>query len=219
VSPARAVRPDDDVAGAVAAHRRLLDTVKRLTDEDARRPSLLDGWTVGHVLTHLARNADSHARMLEAAAAGQVVPQYAGGLDQRAADIETGHGRDASVLADDVRQSCARLEHTWRTAPPEAWAGYGMNSAGGQWPCAVLPFHRWREVEVHHCDLGLGFSWADWPDSYVQRELPRALAALPERLIEPRARQHLTAWLLGRAEHPVRLEIAGWQDDISYYHR
>ena len=28
----------------------------------------LEGWTVGHVLTHLARNADSHVRMLEAAA-------------------------------------------------------------------------------------------------------------------------------------------------------
>jgi hypothetical protein len=36
----------------------LVDGIGRLTDADARGPSLLPGWTRGHVLTHLARNAD-----------------------------------------------------------------------------------------------------------------------------------------------------------------
>ncbi len=42
------------------ATERLLATAARLTDEDLRAPSLLPGWTRGHVLAHVARNADSY---------------------------------------------------------------------------------------------------------------------------------------------------------------
>ena len=52
-----------------------------------RAPSRLEGWTVGHVLTHLARNADSHTRMLDAAWHGEAVEQYAGGRQERAGAI------------------------------------------------------------------------------------------------------------------------------------
>jgi hypothetical protein len=34
-----------------------------------------------------------------------------------------------------------------------------------------LLFVRWREVCVHHADLGLGYTWADWDDEYVRLEL------------------------------------------------
>jgi len=54
------------------SHARLRATLAGLTDADARGPSLLPGWSVGHVLTHLARNADSLVRMLKAAARGDV---------------------------------------------------------------------------------------------------------------------------------------------------
>ena len=67
------------------SHARLALTLAGVTDTDARRPSLLPGWSVGHVLTHLARNADSHVRMLEAAAVGEVADQYPGGNERRAA--------------------------------------------------------------------------------------------------------------------------------------
>lgn len=212
-------RPDDVIAGATAAHRSLLATIGPLTDSDVKQPSLLTDWTVAHVLTHLARNADSYVRMLEAAARGQSVAQYAEGLEGRAADIEVGSRRPAPELIADVRQSCRRLEAIWDASPPNAWAGHGYNSAGGDWPCAILPFHRWREVEVHHADLGFGFHWADWSDGYIDRELPRALASVPDRLRVPMARRRLTAWLLGRTDTPGELALEGWQDRIEYYHR
>ena len=60
------MRPDADIAGCTAAHARLLDAIAELGDDDVRRPSLLPDWSIGHVLTHLARNADSHLHMLEA---------------------------------------------------------------------------------------------------------------------------------------------------------
>ncbi len=78
------------------AEDRLLATIAPLDDATMARPSLLAGWTVAHLLTHLARNADSHVRRTEAAIAGVVVDQYPGGLAERAADIEAGAGRSAT---------------------------------------------------------------------------------------------------------------------------
>jgi maleylpyruvate isomerase len=91
----------------------------------------------------------------------------------------------------------------------------------GEWPVLDLPFRRWREVEVHHADLGLGFSWRSWSKLYVERELARTIAHLPERTIaEPVEltsnsidddRSNL-AWLIGRAEPPPGTpKIKPWQ--------
>ena len=47
-----------ELDGVVAAHAALGQALDVLTDEQVRSPFLLPGWSVGHVLTHLARNAD-----------------------------------------------------------------------------------------------------------------------------------------------------------------
>src|SRR5437660_10733430 len=96
-----------------AAHQRVIAAAAELGDEAARRPSLLPGWSVGHVLTHLARNADGHVRRLEGALIGKEVARYPGGKDQRDGEIEAGASRAASELAADVLTSAARLEEVW----------------------------------------------------------------------------------------------------------
>lgn len=203
--------------GARAAHRRLIDDISNLTDEQARSDSLLPNWSVGHVLTHVARNADSFTRMMSAAANGDVVTQYDGGHERRSRDIEAGAGRPAAELVADVADSAARLEAVWKAMTPEAWAGHGVNAAGGTWPCEAMPFHRWREVIVHHVDAGLGVTAADWPADYVDRELAISLRLLPERL-DDAARPALLAWLLGRDDQP-RLDLAPWQFRADHYLR
>lgn len=199
-----------------AAHQRLLRTIEPLTDEDVRRPSELPGWTIGHVLSHLARNADSHTRMLEAALRGDAVEQYAGGYEQREADIEAGAKRTAATLLDDVRTSAGVLETIWDRMTPASWDGHGL-ARGSPWSCRELPFHRWREVEIHHVDLGLGYGYDDWPEAYVRLELPRALATLPARISDPTARRRLLAWLVGRVAEPGILAVDGWQSDPRHY--
>lgn len=200
-----------DIAGATAAHQRLSATLAALLDRPgdvARAPSSLPGWTVGHVLAHVARNADSHVRILDAGARGEVADQYEGGSDGRAAEIERDAGRDLAVLVDDVRASSIRLEHAWASMPAGAWAGEGRSVAG---PVALsdLPFRRWRETEVHHVDLGVGHGPADWPAEYVRLELarmqmlwaarrPMGLTALPAAALSAAPATRL-AWLLGRA--------------------
>jgi maleylpyruvate isomerase len=203
-------RDEDAIAGCRAAHRRLFSTLRSVDEETVRRPSRLPGWTVGHVLTHLARNADSHVRMLLAADRGESVEQYAGGAEQRAADIEAGAGRPRDALVTDVGQASLDLETVWAETSPNGWAGHGL-SRGRPWPCVDLPFNRWREVEVHHVDLGLGYQPADWPDEYIARELPLAVAGLPRRVTDPSQRRLLLAWLFDRADQPPALDLGGWQ--------
>ncbi|WP_104169507.1 maleylpyruvate isomerase N-terminal domain-containing protein [Cryobacterium sp. M23] len=83
---------------------RLLRRVVQLTNKDVRAPSLLPGWTVGHVLTHLARNADAHARRLSGALRGHDAPKYAHGQEQRRREIEEGAGWQAEEIIADLRQ-------------------------------------------------------------------------------------------------------------------
>jgi maleylpyruvate isomerase len=47
-----------------AATDRVLATATALSDAQAREPSLLPGWTRGHLLTHIARNADGMVNLL-----------------------------------------------------------------------------------------------------------------------------------------------------------
>jgi maleylpyruvate isomerase len=187
------------------ASARLLETLDGLDDPTARRPSRLPGWSVGHVVTHLARNADSHVRMVEGAMAGRVADQYERGLEGRAADIATGAGRPADQLIDDLRRAIGDLDAAWRQVTPEVWkTGHGRMGNGELCPCAQMPFRRWREVEIHRVDLGLGAEPVDWPEAYVELELPRALAQVPGRLSSA-DRATLLAWLVGRADVPPEL--------------
>jgi maleylpyruvate isomerase len=200
---------DRDQAGAAKAHDAVIAALQDLTDEEARRPSLLPGWTVGHVLTHIARNAEGHVRMFTAAARGEVVAMYPGGGDQRNHDIEAGSGRSAAELAADVTATVAQIEAVWAEMPGHAWAGRGLTIMGESM-MSELPFIRWREVTVHHADLGLAYSWSDWDTEYVRVELarltmlwasrkPMGMTDLPPAAMAVTPHQRV-AWLLGRAE-------------------
>ena len=121
-------------------------------------------------------------RVLEGAARGEAADQYPGGPEQREGEIEAGATRPAAELVADVAASAARLEATWSATDDEVWRTGRGRFATGTWPVAELPFRRWREVEIHHVDLDLGYGWDDWPEAYVDAELARALAGLPGRL-------------------------------------
>jgi maleylpyruvate isomerase len=181
-------------------------------------PSLLPGWTVGHVLTHVARNADSHVRRAEATRRGEVVEQYPGGFEGRAAEIEQGAARGAGAILDDVATSSAALRAVWSRLPEEVWARITRDVGGRERPLSSLPGRRWQELEVHLVDLGTGVTYRDWPDGFVGAWLPRLEASAMDRLPSGSPmpdvsslddRQRL-AWLYGRA-HPLGLPVlAPW---------
>ena len=198
------------VVGSAAAHQLLLAALESLTDEQCRQDSLLPKWTRGHVLSHLARNADSHVHLLSAAGRGEIAEQYVGGYKARVAGIEDNSGRSAKELVADVRRSIYALEAAWASATPTTWAGEGLNSVGATIPMSEIVFLRWREVEVHHADLALEFSWQNWSDAYVRLELerqimlwrsrkPMGMTVVPDTALQLSPR-HRLAWLLGRVQ-------------------
>jgi maleylpyruvate isomerase len=201
---------DEAVAGALSAQRRLIDAIAGLTDEQVQSASLLPDWSVGHVLTHIARNGDSFVRMMAAAIDGEVVTQYESGTESRAAGIEAGAARPAAELVADVKSSADAVAGAFSRMTDEAWAMHGLTASATQWPCEAMPFHRWREIEIHHVDLGLGYTIADWPEEYVARELSIAARLLPERL-DDADRRRIFSWLVGRSAQPADVVLAPWQ--------
>jgi len=200
---------DRDRAGATRAHAAVVATLQLLTDEQARQPSRLPGWSVGHVATHIARNAEGHVRMCDAAMRAEVAEMYPGGQEQRTGDIEAGSGRTAAELLADVAATAGKLETTWAAMPERAWSGRGITFAG-ELTMSDLLFIRWRETTVHHADLGLDFGWTDWDREYVRAELarltmlwasrkPMGLTELPPEAMRV-SDHHRVAWLLGRTE-------------------
>jgi maleylpyruvate isomerase len=190
--------PTEWIQGCRSAHAALLDDLEGLTDEEARRPSLLAGWTVGHLLTHIARNADSVQRRLEGAVRGEVLDQYVGGVEGRANEIEAGAGRPANALVADVRDSAAAVERVMDTLPMAAWDAPSRTSRGIEEDGRAVVFSRWREVAVHHGDLGLRARTVPLPPDLVAAWLPAEL----ERLATRTDAAALLAWILGRGPAP-----------------
>lgn len=191
--------PRAEIDATAAAHAKLHTAVAELSDPDMRAPSLLPEWTIGHLLTHLARNADSVVRRLEGAVADRLVPQYEGGWPGRAAEIEAGADRSAAQILADLREADERVDGLFASVDPAAWGRQVLRGGGdARMPAADLAFSRWREVEVHLVDLGRGYRPADWPDALVERWLPSLLSGLADRADD----RTLMAWLLGRAGAP-----------------
>src|SRR5688500_6330775 len=97
-----------DLPETAAATRRLLAALAGLTDADLRAPSLLPGWTRGHVVTHLCRNADAMTNLAVWAATGEERPMYPSQA-VRDADIEAGAGRPAAAQLADAEESADRF--------------------------------------------------------------------------------------------------------------
>jgi maleylpyruvate isomerase len=161
------------------ATQRLLRTAEPLDAADMRAPSLLPGWSRAHVLTHLARQADSLVNLLTAARTGEDIPQYPSAA-ARDADIEAGAGRAPEELLGDLRAAATRFAEAAAAMPPGAWAAAVRTSRGSR-VAATLPWGRLRELEVHHVDLVAGYRPAGWSDAFSHRLLHEVATDLGER--------------------------------------
>ena len=147
------------------------------SDAEVGAPSLLPGWTRGHVLTHIARNADGIALTLAAGLRGEVVDRYAS-WDARNADIEAGARRHFAALVTDVRESAERLDRVFGAVSDAD--GWGVPTEHGD-SAAEWVFRRWREVEVHRIDLASEYTPSRWPALFVTSVLSDAVSQLSER--------------------------------------
>jgi maleylpyruvate isomerase len=190
--------PIDDALGELAdATASLIDGLGGLTDEQAREPSRLPGWTRGHVLTHLARNAEGGVRLLTGVRTGEGGREYRSVAD-RTTDIEDGAGRPAAELVADVRKTAGRFALAAAIMPAQAWERPVTWTTGQRTPASLVIWSRLAEVQLHHVDLDLGFGPADWPAEFVAVLISKVVDTLNERNLAPVAAR-LTATDTGRS--------------------
>jgi maleylpyruvate isomerase len=151
-----------DLASVRDATERLLSAAAELDNASVAEPSRLPGWSRGHVLAHLARNADALVNVLEGR------PMYPSG-DARDGDIERDAPRPLDAQLADVRASADRFQETG--AAPADWSRTVELRNGVTDTAARVPFRRWVEVELHHVDLGIGYELEDLPEEFMEREI------------------------------------------------
>lgn len=205
-----------------AATERLLATVDALSESLIPEPSLLPGWSRGHVLAHLAGNADGHRRMLDGAEQGVLAAQYAS-PEARQAEIEAGASKSSAEIVADLRAACEALDRRYRSLSLPAWDRPVRPLGRERRPARRLLWARLREVEVHHVDLAAGYGFADWSEAFAARLLGEVAGTFAARGDRPALRlvaddvdevwgtgqepefivsgpfRELCAWLIGRA--------------------
>ncbi len=151
-----------DLASLHEATQRLLTDAASWDNAAVAEPSRLPGWTRGHVLAHLARNADALVNVLEGR------PMYPS-AEARDADIERDAARPLDVQLADVRATDARFREA--AAAHADWSRTVELRNGVTDSASRIPFRRWVEVALHHVDLGCGYELEDLPAEFTDREI------------------------------------------------
>lgn len=196
-----------DVQAAIEAVRdatsRVESAVARFREErglDAfAAPSRLPGWTVGHVVTHLARNADGLRRVLVGARVEQQLLPY-DSPQARVDDIERGATRSTDTIALDLIAADRHLAETVDDLPQPAWSFAIDLGRGGPAPAAVVLPTRLGELELHHDDLGVD----DGLELLTDAQAARLLAAIQFSYVRTREVPAMTLRPDGAAAIEVR---------------
>ncbi len=151
-----------DLRSVREATDRLLTAVAKLDNASLAEESRLPGWSRGHVLAHLARNADALVEVFEGR------PMYESATS-RESDIERDAGRPLLEQLEDVRNSA---DHWQAVADrPQDWTRTVELRNGVTDTAARVPFRRLIEVELHHVDLNIGYELSDLPEEFTGREI------------------------------------------------
>ena len=182
-----------------------------------REPSRLETWSRGHVLSHLARNADALTNLLTWARTGVESRMYSS-PDDRERGIRAGADRELPEQLADLAGSGSRFLAA-ATAVPAARRSFGVISGQGrQIPADEVPWLRAREVWLHLVDLDAGYDIGILPDALAWTLAEDVAAWMTPRIastVELRADGHGTIRLGPGASAGGVVEgspqlIAGW---------
>ena len=201
----------DDVR---AAEDRLGRTLDGLDDGALAEPSLLPGWTRGHVLAHVALNAHSLVNLFTWARTGDETSQYPS-WDERDAAIDEHSTRTLAGHRAALEEAGDAFAEAARAVPLERW-GFEVAGIGGDPQSAeTFLFGRLREVEIHHVDLDAGYVPSDWPEGFVRRVLEQVPARLGHGVDHAfAARATDLGMRLEIGEGPPATEVSGTGHDL-----
>lgn len=199
------------IEAVLEATTRFLTTLGGLTDDQLRGDSALPGWTRGHVAAHVGLHAHGVARALRGARTGEPLAIY-DSQEARDSDIEARSGGSAEELSSFNQMAALRLSGELRLM--KALVTVERTPGGPQIAAPALVETRWREVEIHHADLLVGYRPSDWPApfaAYLLEQLARDRA--DEVNLTLHARDLDRTVLVGRGGHGV----AGTAGDLAWW--
>jgi len=184
--------PWDTVVGWAADGQREVERAAAgLDPARLHGPSRLEKWSRGHVLCHLARNADALVNLLTWARTGVEARMYSSPTDREdgilaGADREL-PGQLADLTAADARflQAAAAVGEARRSFPV-------LSGQGRQIAAHEVPWLRVREVWLHLVDLDAGYDIDIVPD-----EVAWTLAA------------DVAGWMTSRIQDTADLQVDG----------
>jgi maleylpyruvate isomerase len=157
--------PTTRLAAVYDATTRYLQDLDGLDSGRLAEPSPLPGWTRAHVVAHLAQHALGTARALTGLSQGERLPVY-DSTERRNADIES----TAALSTEELRELSFDACDRWKGAIEAVtdWESVMERTPGGpSFTAAECIDMRWREVEIHHADLDVGYTATDWPPAFT----------------------------------------------------
>lgn len=187
---------DTVIAWATQGQQAVELAASRLDPSQVAEPSRLPGWTRGHVLSHLARNADALVNLLTWARTGTETRMYASPTD-RADGIEAGAYRALPEQLADLNAADERFLVAAAAVPADRREFTVLSAQGREIPASEVPWLRVREVWLHVVDLDADYDVDDMPD-----DVAWMLAA------------DVAGWMSSRTQITAELRAEGQPDAI-----
>jgi maleylpyruvate isomerase len=181
-------RPERELSWVADGQALFERTVEDLDDLGA--PSRLPGWTRGHVVTHVTRNAEGLCRLLTWAQTGIETPMYPS-VQARDADIEVGALRPHTEQLDDLHRAGAAFAAAAKELSTHHWYAT-VRTRHGSVPASWIPWARVRELWLHLVDLDAGIE----------------INAMPEDIATMLVRD-VADWMHIRVQARIELQIPG----------
>jgi maleylpyruvate isomerase len=187
----------DTVTGWASQGQQAVElAASRLDPGGVAEPSRLPGWTRGHVLSHLARNADALVNLLTWARTGTETPMYTSSTD-RADGIEAGAYRALPEQLADLNAADERFLVAADAVPAGRREFMVRSAQGREIPASEVPWLRAREVWLHVVDLDADYDVDDMPD-----DVAWMLAA------------DVAGWMSSRTQVTAELRAEGQPDPV-----
>lgn len=189
--------PWDTVTGWATQGQQAVElAASRLRPGEVAGPSRLPGWTRGHVLSHLARNADALVNLLTWARTGTETRMYTSSTD-RADGIEAGAYRALPEQLADLNAADERFLVAADAVPAGRREFMVRSAQGREIPASEVPWLRVREVWLHVVDLDADYDVDDMPD-----DVAWMLAA------------DVAGWMSSRTQVTAELRAEGQPDPV-----
>lgn len=205
---------------------RLIRTVDSFHGDDWSVPSLLPRWSRAHVVAHLALNAEGMARGLRAVVADgsdrdALEPRTMYDSDQkRDSDIEDLAKAEPAEIRGRLLAGTTLLQEAIDSLPDDRREVRVERTPGGRSiRASAFPGMRLREIEIHHVDLGAGYTTSDWDPEFGEHLLDAMDKRVDgERPFEVRPLDSKRTWVFGsgESEYPVPV-VTGPAGDLGWW--